>query len=121
MLRMLLPAAALAMTVTGATAPNASAASTCQQDGIATLCANAMDQQDVVAISYQVTQYDGPGTYTVYYVSDTTDEPSNPRSVGPLGYQGTASGTMYAAQDDCYHVHLDSTSGTRLAAGPVCG
>lgn len=121
MLRILLPATALAVTVMGVAVPNASAASTCQQDGVATLCANAMSQQDVVAIGYQVTQFDGPGAYTLYYVSDTTGASSDPRNIGPLGYQGTVSGTMYAALDDCYEVHLDSASGTSLVAGPVCG
>jgi hypothetical protein len=109
----------------GLAAPQAAAAgrtaSVCQADGTARLCASSLDEQDVVAIMYQVTQIDGPGTYAVEDVSLTTGATSNPQTVGPLSYQGTASGTLYAGQSACYNVELTSAAGTSLVAGPVCG
>jgi hypothetical protein len=109
----------------GFAAPSATAArrttSMCRTDGTAQLCASSLDEQDVVAIMYQVTQLDGPGTYSVDDVSLNTGATSDPQTVGPLSYQGTASGTLFAAQTACYDVELTSTAGTTLVAGPVCG
>ncbi|HEX4789255.1 MAG TPA: hypothetical protein VH372_12380 [Actinospica sp.] len=103
-----------------AAAPAAATATTCAQDGVATLCVNSMPAQDVLAIGYQVTQNDGPGSYTISYVSTTTGVSSKPQAVGPLAYQDTATGVLYAGLTDCYNVYLVSDSGTSLVAGPVC-
>jgi hypothetical protein len=115
---------ALALVVAGAagwlSASPAAAGSACGQDGVATLCVTARQVQDVLAIDYQVSQYDGPGTYSLYYVDATGGSPSTSTTIGPLGFQGLSMGTLYAELDHCYNVHLDSTPGTALVVGPVC-
>ena len=100
--------------------PAAATATTCSQDGVSTLCVSSQDEQDVLAINYQITQTDGPGTYSLFDVSTTTGVSSAPHTIGPLAYQGTASGDLYAGLTDCYNVYLTSTAGTSLVAGPVC-
>ena len=117
----LLPVAAVAVAAMGFAVPRAAAATTCEQNEAAILCASATDQPTTAAIGYEVTQLDGPGSYSVYYVSDATGAVSNALAVGPLDFQGTAAGTFYAGQSVCYHVHLDSASGPNLIVGPVCG
>jgi hypothetical protein len=117
-------AAATAVALAGvglAASPASATATVCQQDGVAELCASSIATQDVLTINYQVTQFDGPGTYSAYYVSESTSNASTAQTVGPLGYQGTASSTFHAAPGDCYDVHLDSSAGTSLVTGPVCG
>lgn len=118
-------ATVVVLAAVGLSAPHAAAAgrtaTVCQTDGTAQLCVSSLDEQDVVAIMYQVTQIDGPGTYSVYDTSLSTGAASNPETVGPLSYQGTASGTLYAGQTACYDVELTSAAGTSLVAGPVCG
>ena len=123
-------ASAAGLAVVGLGAPDASAqagvpaaprAATCNNDGVAMLCATTLPSQDSTAINYQVTQLDGPGTYTVTYTDTTTGQTSQPQNVGPLSYQGVASGTLYARIQRCYNVTLVSTPGTSLTAGPVCG
>lgn len=114
-------AAATTFGAVGLAADPAAATSTvCQQDGVANLCASSLDEDSVV-INYQVTQLDGPGTYSVFYTSNTTGVSSNPKTIGPVAYQRTVSGTLYAALNDCYTVYLTSTDGTSLSTGPVCG
>src|ERR1051326_4576854 len=81
-------------------------ATTCSQDGVALLCANAMPVQDVLALQYQVTQVDGPGSYSVYYAETITGTQSIPQSVGPIGYQQTVTGTLYAGTGKCYNIFL---------------
>lgn len=100
--------------------PAAATDNTCGQDGVAVLCVSSQPVQDVLAIRYQITQQDGPGTYSLYYVSTSTGASSKPQTIGPLAYQDTASGTLYAGLSDCYDVYLTSASGTSLVAGPVC-
>jgi hypothetical protein len=119
-------AGAVAVAAAGPAAPPAADAAArtstvCQTDGVAQLCVSSLDEQDTVGIVYQVTQLDGPGTYTIEDVSQSTGATSNPTTVGPLAYQGTASGTLYAGQNACYNVELTSAAGTSLVAGPVCG
>lgn len=119
-------AAATAAVLAGAGLAAASPAaadtpSTCQQDGVAQLCASSTSAPDNLAINYTVTQFDGPGTYSAYYVSTSTGASSTSQTVGPLVYQGTASSTFYAALGDCYNVYLISSAGTSLVTGPVCG
>lgn len=98
----------------------ASATSTCTQDGVAQLCASATPVQDVMAIDWGVTQLDGPGSYSVYYVDQNTGQPSTPQQVGPLPYQVVASGRQYGALNHCFVVVLTSPAGTSLATSPVC-
>lgn len=117
----LLPVAAVAAAAMGFAVPHAAATTTCAQNEAAALCASATTQTGAAAIGYEVTQLDGPGSYSVYYVSDTTGTVSNALAVGPLGFGNTAAGTFYAGLNDCYHVHLDSPSGVSLIVGPVCG
>lgn len=117
-------AAATAVALAGvglAASPASATATVCQQDGLAQLCASSTATQDVLTIDYQVTQFDGPGTYSAYYVSESTGASSAAQTVGPLAYQGTASSSFYAALGACYDVHLDSSAGTSLVTGPVCG
>ena len=102
-------------------APAAARAATCNGDGIAMLCASALPSQDSTAINYRVTQMDGPGTYSIYYTNTTTGVSSQAQVVGPLGYQSTATGVLYAAIQQCYNVTLVSAPGTSLTVGPVCG
>jgi hypothetical protein len=114
-------AAAAALAGLGFTAaPAAATDTTCGDDGLAALCVSSRPAQDVLAIRYQITQEDGPGTYSLYDVSTSTGVSSVPQSIGPLAYQGTANGTLYAGLTDCYNVYLTSTTGTSLVAGPVC-
>jgi hypothetical protein len=101
--------------------PTGVRAQTCSSDGVASLCVSAYDTQDVVTISYQVTQMDGPGSYTVTNTNTTSGLTSQPQDVGPLGYLGNTSGTFTAQIQRCYNVTLVSTPGTSLTAGPVCG
>lgn len=117
----LLPVAALAVAAMGFAVPHAAATTTCDQNEAAVLCASVTDQPTSAAISYEVTQLDGPGSYSVYYVSDANGAVSNAIAVGPLDNQATAAGTFYAGLSACYHVHLDSPSGVALVVGPVCG
>jgi hypothetical protein len=121
--------AAAVLTVFGLTAAHASAltgtpepraATACNSDGVATLCVSASVPQDSTALSYQVTQLDGPGSYTVSYTDTTTGQTSASHAVGPLAYQARAFGTLYGALQDCFTMTLVSTPGTSLTAGPVC-
>ena len=112
--------AAVLATVTFS-ASDADAAAGCNQDGVAGLCVDTRQSQDAWAIVYQVTQADGPGTYTVYYVDTSTGMASAPRTIGPLAYQATVSGTFLVPFNHCYNVHLDSVAGTSVVAGTVCG
>jgi hypothetical protein len=98
----------------------AAAGSACGQDGVAILCVTAQQSQDALALNYQVTQSDGPGLYSVYYVDANGGSPSNPQTVGPLGYQSLVLGALYGQLNHCYNVHLDSGPGTSLVVGPVC-
>lgn len=98
----------------------ASATSTCTQDGVAQLCASAAPVQDVMAIDWGVTQLDGPGNYSVYYVDQTTGQPSTPQQVGPLPFQVVASGRQYGSLNHCFVVVLTSPPGTSLSTSPVC-
>ena len=100
---------------------DAARAATCAGDGVAMLCANALPSQDNTAINYQVTQMDGPGIYSIYYTNTNTGVSSQAQVVGPLGYQSTATGVLYAAIQQCYNVTLNSAPGTSLTVGPVCG
>lgn len=120
---MVAAATAVALAGVGLAASPAAAdtPSTCQQDGVAQLCASSTSTPDNLAINYTVTQFDGPGTYSAYYVSTSTGASSTSQTVGPLVYQGTASSTFYAALSDCYNVYLISSAGTSLVTGPVCG
>lgn len=112
----------LGLVALAATAQRAAATATsCKSDGLAELCASSLTQQDVVAINYQVTQLDGPGTYTLYYTSTNTGVSSVTHTIGPLAYQQTVSGTLYAGLNDCYDLYLDSSAGTSLVTGPLCG
>ena len=120
-MRRLTLAVAVAMAAVGFMAsPAAAAGSACGQDGVAILCVTARQSQDALALNYQVTQYDGPGLYSVYYVDANGGSPSNAQTVGPLGYQNLAMGTLYGQLNHCYNVHLDSAPGTSLVVGPVC-
>lgn len=120
-MRRLAGATALALAGAGlSAAPAGATGGTCSQDGVAMLCAASEPQQDVLAIKYQITQMDGPGTYTLYYISTSTGASSQMQAVGPLTYHGTATGTLYAGLTDCYNVYLTSGPGTALVAGPVC-
>ncbi len=122
--------AAAVLTVVGLTAAHASAltgapvepraATACGSDGVATLCVSASAPQDSTLLNYQVTQQDGPGSYTVSYTDTTTSQISASHNVGPLAYQAVGSGTLYGALQDCFTMTLVSTSGTSLTAGPVC-
>jgi hypothetical protein len=96
-------------------------ATTCSQDGVALLCVNATPVQDVLALQYQITQVDGPGSYSIHYVETVSGTQSNPQSAGPIGYQQTVTGTLYAGLGKCYNLFLTSTAGTSNVAGPVCG
>lgn len=98
----------------------ASAASTCTSDGVAQLCAGANPVQDVTAVDWGVTQLDGPGSYSVYYVDQNTGQPSTPQQVGPMPYQVVVSGRQYGALNHCFVVVLTSPAGTSLATSPVC-
>lgn len=102
-------------------AGGARTAAVCKNDGTATLCASTFPSQDATAINYQVTQQDGPGSYSVFYTNLTSGVSSPLRSVGPLGYQNVTSGVMYAAIQRCYNVTLSGNSGTPIVVGPVCG
>jgi hypothetical protein len=113
-------AAAIAMATVGLAASPAAAGSACGQDGIAILCVTAQQSQDALALNYQVTQADGPGTYSVYYVDVDGGPPSIAQAVGPLGFQALAMGSLYGQLNHCYNVHLDSAPGTSLVVGPVC-
>lgn len=121
-------AAAVGMMTTHAThasavagVPAAARAATCNGDGIALLCASTSPSQDSTAINYQVTQMDGPGLYSIYYTNTATGASSQPQSVGPLAYQGTVTGVLYAAIQQCYNVTLVSAPGSSVTVGPVCG
>jgi hypothetical protein len=113
-------AAAVAVATVGLAASPAAAGSACGQDGVAILCVTATQVQDTLALNYQVTQTDGPGTYSVYYVDADGGTPSTAQTVGPLGFQALAMGSLYAQLTHCYNVHLDSVPGTSLVVGPVC-
>jgi hypothetical protein len=119
-MRTLTLALAVAMATVGLMASPAAAGSACGQDGVAILCVTAQQTQDVLALNYQVTQKDGPGIYSAYYVDATGGSPSNSQAVGPLGYQSLALGALYGQLNHCYNVHLDSAPGTSLVVGPVC-
>ena len=119
-MRSLTLAVAVAMAAVGLVASPAAAGSACGQDGVAILCVTAQQSQDALALNYQVTQYDGPGVYSVYYVDANGGSPSNAQTVGPLGYQSLVLGTLYGQLNHCYNVHLDSAPGTSLVVGPVC-
>lgn len=112
--------AAVAMATLGTGASPAAAGSACGQDGVAVLCVTATPVQDVLALRYQVSQADGPGAYSIYYVDANGGPPSIPQTVGPLGFQQLVAGTLFAGLNHCYTVHLDSAPGTSLAVGPVC-
>jgi hypothetical protein len=112
---------AVALATAGLAASPAAAATVCGQDGAASLCADAAASADALAIHFQVTQTDGPGTYLVYYVDTVSGLPGPANPVGPLGYQAVAAGTLYAHLNHCYDVHLDSAPGTSLVVGSVCG
>jgi len=113
-------AMAAAMAAVGLAASPAEANSACNQDGTAVLCVTAAQSQDVLALNYQVTQNDGPGSYSVYYVDAVGGPPSAAQPVGPLSYQQLALGSLFGQLNHCYNVHLDSTPGTSLVVGPVC-
>lgn len=113
-------AAAAIVTEAWLAAP-ASATSTCTSDGVARLCATATQVQDLTAIDWGVTELDGPGSYSVYYVDQTTSQPSTPQQVGPLPYQVVVSGRQYGALTHCFVVVLTSLPGTSLSSSPVCG
>lgn len=113
-------AAAVAMATIGFAASPAEAQSACGQDGVAIMCVTAEPAQDVLALNYQVTQGDGPGTYSVYYVDADSGAQSAAQPVGPLGFQQLSLGSLYAQLDHCYNVHLESAPGTSLVVGPVC-
>jgi hypothetical protein len=80
----------------------------------------ALPSQDALALDYQVTQSDGPGVYSVYYVDANGGLPSAAEPVGPLGFQQLSLGSLYGQLAHCYNVHLDSDPGTSLVVGPVC-
>jgi hypothetical protein len=98
----------------------ASATSSCVQDGVAQLCATATPVQDVMAIDWGVTQMDGPGNYSVYYVDQTTGQPSTPQQITSLPYQVVVSGRQYGSLTHCFVMVLTSPPGTSLATNPVC-
>jgi hypothetical protein len=102
-------------------APAGVRAATCGNDGVTDLCASTLPSQDSLAIDYQVTQLDGPGTYSVLYTDTASGQSSLPQAVGPLAYQAVGSGTLYAQIQHCYDVTLTSAPGTSLTVGPVCG
>jgi len=112
-------AAAHASAATGAPIEPRSA-SVCNSDGVATLCVSAFVVQDSTSLAYEVTQQDGPGSYTVSYTDTTTGQTSDSHSVGPLAYKAIGSGTLYGALRDCFTMTLVSTPGTSLTTGPVC-
>ena len=112
---------ASALSSTRTSMPTGVRSPTCNSDGVASLCVSTLDTQDVTAINYQVTQLDGPGSYTVTNTNTTSGQTSLPQTVGPLAYQGVGAGTFYAQIQRCYNVTLVSTPGTSLTAGPVCG
>ena len=109
-----------AASAAGVSASPAAADSSCASDGVATLCVTAKESQDAQALSYQITQTDGPGTYLLYYVDRETGEASNPRTIGPLAYQAVVSGNLFARVSHCYDVHLDGTPGSSLVLTPTC-
>ncbi len=113
-------ATAVAMAAVGLAASPAQANSICNQDGVAIFCVTGAQTQDVLALNYQVTQSDGPGLYSVYYVDAAGGSPSVPAQVGPLSFQQLMLGSLYGQLNHCYNVHLDSTPGTSLVVGPVC-
>lgn len=112
-------AAAVVTAIVGPAAP-AMAGSACGQDGVAILCVTAAQAQDQLALEYQVTQSDGPGTYSVYYVDAAGGPASTAQPIGPLAFQELALGSLYAPLNRCYNVHLESAPGTSLVVGPVC-
>lgn len=129
MCRSAFTAAAVLMVVGLAAAPASALSGTpiepravtaCNSDGVATLCVRAYVVQDSTSLAYQVTQLDGPGSYTVSYTDTTTGQISASHNVGPLSYRAIGSGILYGALDDCFTMTLVSTPGTSLTAGPVC-
>lgn len=113
-------AVAVSMATAAVAASPAEAQSACGQDGVAIMCVTAEPTQDVLALNYQVTQSDGPGTYSVYYTDADSGLQSAAQAVGPLGFQQLSLGSLYGQLDHCYNVHLDSDPGTSLVVGPVC-
>lgn len=85
------------------------------------MCVSTYPSQDSTAINYQVTQLDGPGTYSVTNTNTASGLTSVAQTVGPLANQAVGTGTFYAQLQQCYNVTLVSTPGTSLTVGPVCG
>jgi hypothetical protein len=110
----------VASAAVGSSAAPAAAAGACAQDGAAVLCVTTV-AQDSLAITYHVTQTDGPGRYTFYYVDTSTGVVSPTQAIGPLDYQEVAMGTVFARLNRCYDVHLDGTAGTSVVITQVCG
>ena len=119
-MRRLALATAIAVATAGLAASPAAAGSACGQDGVAVLCATAQQTQDVLALNYQITQVDGPGTYSLYTVDAADGTQSTAQTVGPLGFRSLVTGTLYGQINHCYTVHLDGAAGTSLVVGPVC-
>jgi hypothetical protein len=113
-------AVAAAIAAVGYAASPAAAGSACGQDGVAILCVTAVQSQNTLALNYQVTQADGPGSYSVYYIDAAGGPPSTPQPVGPLRFQALTTGSLFGQLTHCYNVHLDSHPGTALVVGPVC-
>lgn len=113
-------AATVAVAAVGLTAWPAAAGSACGQDGVAILCVTATPSQDALGLDYQVTQADGPGVYSIYYIDAEGGDPSAAQPVGPLGYHSLVLGSLFGQLGHCYNVHLDSAADTSLVVGPVC-
>ena len=114
-------AVAVAVAAVGlAASPAGAGSAVCGQDGIAVLCVTATQAADVLSLNYQVTQADGPGAYSVYYVDADGGDPSTTKTVGPLSARAQAVGSLFGQLGHCYAVHLDSAPGTSLVVGPIC-
>jgi hypothetical protein len=100
---------------------HAATATDCEQDGLVMLCADTKAASDAVALEYEITQSDGPGTYTLYYVDARTGAKGPVRDIDPLANGQVVDGALLAHVGHCYDLHLDSVEGTSVVVPSLCG
>lgn len=113
--------AGAALTGSSAGAARAATATDCEQNGLVMICADTKAAADAVALEYEITQLDGPGVYTLYYVDTRTGAKGPARDVGPLDNGEVVDGTLFAHVGHCYDLHLDDTEGTSVVVPSLCG
>lgn len=100
---------------------HAATTTSCSQNGLVMLCASTRAAMDAVALDYEITQFDGPGAYTLYYVDSVTGARGPAVGIGPLDNGAVVDGTLFATVGHCYNLHLDDVQGTLVVVSSLCG